>query len=95
MIEYALLLFRAKLGDGLISGKYSIAPPAGMEDEGRQGIPPRMFKVLIGRGNPTFASNRQQDAQEFLLHLINIIDVRFASPNGDNHFDEKINLPHR
>ncbi|XP_043283327.1 ubiquitin carboxyl-terminal hydrolase 5 [Venturia canescens] len=64
----------AKLGSGLLSGKYSVPPPVESEDEGRQGIPPRMFKILIGRGNPTFASNRQQDAPEFFLHLINIID---------------------
>lgn len=66
----------AKLGIGLLSGKYSEQPSkSGSEnDESRQGIPPRMFKVLIGRGHPDFSSNRQQDAQEFLLHLINILD---------------------
>lgn len=36
-----------------------------------------MFKNLIGRGHPGFSSNRQQDAQEFILHLINILDVIF------------------
>ncbi|XP_053985117.1 ubiquitin carboxyl-terminal hydrolase 5 [Hylaeus anthracinus] len=64
----------AKLGIGLLSGKYSVPPNTNNEDESRQGIPPRMFKTLIGRGHPGFSSNRQQDAQEFFLHLINIID---------------------
>ncbi|KAJ8680108.1 hypothetical protein QAD02_015895 [Eretmocerus hayati] len=64
----------AKLGVGLLSGKYSQPPETKTDDEGRQGIPPRMFKNLVGRGHPGFSSNRQQDAQEFILHLINILD---------------------
>lgn len=64
----------AKLGIGLLSGKYSIPPNTNHEHESRQGIPPRMFKTLVGRGHPGFSSNRQQDAQEFFLHIINIID---------------------
>ncbi|XP_008209827.1 ubiquitin carboxyl-terminal hydrolase 5 isoform X2 [Nasonia vitripennis] len=64
----------AKLGVGLLSGKYSQQPESKTDDENRQGIPPRMFKNLIGRGHPGFSSNRQQDAQEFILHLINILD---------------------
>lgn len=70
------LLYRAKLGVGLLSGKYSEQPSKpSADDESRQGIPPRMFKILIGRGHPGFSSNRQQDAQEFFLHLINILNV--------------------
>ncbi|XP_023247386.1 ubiquitin carboxyl-terminal hydrolase 5 isoform X2 [Copidosoma floridanum] len=65
----------AKLGNGLLSGKYSQPPDeSNKNDDGRQGISPRMFKNLIGRGHPGFMSNRQQDAQEFLLHLINALD---------------------
>ena len=33
-----------------------------------------MFKAVVGHGHPEFATNRQQDAQEFLLHLLNMID---------------------
>jgi uncharacterized UBP type Zn finger protein len=66
-------IFRAKLGVGLLSGKYSQPPKS--DEESRQGIPPRMFKVLIGRGHADFFSNRQQDAQEFFLYLINILNV--------------------
>lgn len=66
----------SKLGCGLLSGKYSIEPndKTNNEDYNRQGISPRMFKNLISRGHPGFSSNRQQDAQEFFLHLTNIID---------------------
>ncbi|CAK9822790.1 Ubiquitin carboxyl-terminal hydrolase 5 [Anthophora retusa] len=64
----------AKLGVGLLSGKYSIPPNTDNENESRQGIPPRMFKTLVCRGHPVFSSNWQQDAQEFFLHVINVID---------------------
>ncbi|KAI0220577.1 Ubiquitin carboxyl-terminal hydrolase 5 [Lamellibrachia satsuma] len=37
-----------------------------------QGIRPHMFKTLIGRGHPEFSTKRQQDAQEFILHLLNM-----------------------
>ena len=40
------------------------------------GIRPQMFKSLVGKGHPEFSTKRQQDAQEFLLHLINLIEVR-------------------
>lgn len=40
------------------------------------GIAPRMFKALVGQGHPEFSTNRQQDAQEFLLHFINMVEVR-------------------
>lgn len=38
-----------------------------------------MFKALVGRGHPEFSTNRQQDAQEFLLHFINMVEVKFSS----------------
>lgn len=43
------------------------------------GIAPRMFKALVGRGHPEFSTNRQQDAQEFLLHFINMVEVNLFS----------------
>lgn len=43
------------------------------------GIAPRMFKALVGRGHPEFSTNRQQDAQEFLLHFINMVEVKLLS----------------
>ena len=34
-----------------------------------------MFKSLVGKGHPEFSTKRQQDAQEFLLHLFSMIEV--------------------
>jgi ubiquitin carboxyl-terminal hydrolase 5/13 len=73
--------FRSKLGIGLLSGKYSKAPPEASkakqtDDELQPGISPHMFKSLIGRGHPLFSTKRQQDAQEFFLHFINTLEVK-------------------
>lgn len=38
-----------------------------------------MLKALVSRGHPEFSSNRQQDAHEFLLHMINLVEVSEAS----------------
>ncbi|XP_056458452.1 ubiquitin carboxyl-terminal hydrolase 5 isoform X1 [Gadus chalcogrammus] len=71
----------AKLGYGLLSGEYSKPAPDPGDDNGtaeprgdQVGIAPRMFKALIGRGHAEFSTNRQQDAQEFLLHFINMVE---------------------
>lgn len=51
-----------------------------------KGIPPGMFKALIGRGHPEFSTMRQQDAQEFFLHLLSTIEQtqRTAPPGLTN-----------
>uniref|UniRef100_A0A4W4FKU2 Ubiquitin carboxyl-terminal hydrolase n=1 Tax=Electrophorus electricus TaxID=8005 RepID=A0A4W4FKU2_ELEEL len=86
---------RAKLGHGLLSGEYSKPAPdpaddlsAPSEPRGDQvGIAPRMFKALVGRGHPEFSTNRQQDAQEFLLHFINMVERNCRSgPNPSEAF---------
>uniref|UniRef100_A0A671T2R0 Ubiquitin carboxyl-terminal hydrolase n=1 Tax=Sinocyclocheilus anshuiensis TaxID=1608454 RepID=A0A671T2R0_9TELE len=76
---FRLFKIRAKLGYGLLSGEYSKPekPFINMTFfvQGDQlGIAPRMFKALVGRGHPEFSTNRQQDAQEFLLHFINMVE---------------------
>ncbi|XP_008321016.1 ubiquitin carboxyl-terminal hydrolase 5 isoform X2 [Cynoglossus semilaevis] len=84
----------AKLGYGLLSGEYSKpAPDPGEENESSEprgdqvGIAPRMFKALVGRGHPEFSTNRQQDAQEFLLHFINMVERNSRSgPNPSEAF---------
>ncbi|XP_056636547.1 ubiquitin carboxyl-terminal hydrolase 5 isoform X1 [Diorhabda sublineata] len=63
----------AKLGHGLLSGKYSVAPPLG-EDADCPGICPQMFKNLVGKGHPEFSTKKQQDAQEFLLHIYSMLE---------------------
>ena len=63
----------AKLGFGLMSGKYSSISEDSL-DTGENGITPTMFKNLIGKGHPDFSTKQQQDAQEFLLHLFSVIE---------------------
>lgn len=46
----------------------------------QKGISPRMFKALVSRGHPEFSSNRQQDAHELLLHIVNLVEVSEAKP---------------
>jgi ubiquitin carboxyl-terminal hydrolase 5/13 len=71
-----------KLANGLLSGKYSkpleVATSRNKETDthtqSQIGIPPRTFKHLVGKGHPEFSTNRQQDALEFLQHLIQLIE---------------------
>uniref|UniRef100_A0A7N6BGW2 Ubiquitin carboxyl-terminal hydrolase 13 n=1 Tax=Anabas testudineus TaxID=64144 RepID=A0A7N6BGW2_ANATE len=44
----------------------------------QKGVSPRMLKALVSRGHPEFSSNRQQDAHEFLLHMINLVERNSA-----------------
>ena len=55
-------------------GKYSEEQQSDSETKEQIGIKPTMFKNLIGRGHHEFSTKRQQDVQEFFLHLINIIE---------------------
>lgn len=65
----------AKLAHGLLSGEYSKPPSEESIDcKNQVEIKPQMFKNLIGKGHPEFSTKRQQDAQEFFLHLINILE---------------------
>ncbi|KAI6080021.1 Ubiquitin carboxyl-terminal hydrolase 5 isoform X1 [Aix galericulata] len=81
--------FWAKLGHGLLSGEYSKPVSAEGEQQPDQkgvqnGIAPRMFKSLIGKGHPEFSTNRQQDAQEFFLHFINMVERNCRSSENPN-----------
>lgn len=79
-----------KLADGLLSGRYSrpdsrvIAAPDTPEVPHQKGLAPTMFKYLIGHGHEEFATMRQQDAFEFLLHV-------FKSVSLSKHPDGQIN----
>ncbi|GBG74219.1 hypothetical protein CBR_g17932 [Chara braunii] len=73
----------AKLAHGLLSGKYSVPSVEASSKEAaegesvmqaQEGIPPRMFKTLIGTGHPEFSSGRQQDALEFFQHLLDVVE---------------------
>uniref|UniRef100_A0A8C5I7I0 Ubiquitin carboxyl-terminal hydrolase n=1 Tax=Gouania willdenowi TaxID=441366 RepID=A0A8C5I7I0_GOUWI len=80
---------RAKLGHGLLSGLYSKPPMKSelIEQHQQKGVSPRMLKALVSRGHPEFCSNRQQDAHEFLLHIINLVERNSAgSENPSDAF---------
>lgn len=74
-----------KLADGILSGRYSKpetnvhATPDTPEVPHQNGLSPAMFKHLVGRGHEEFATMRQQDAFEFLLHLFKLINVSNSS----------------
>lgn len=74
-----------KLADGILSGRYSRpetnvhATPDTPEVPHQNGLSPAMFKHLVGRGHTEFATMRQQDAFEFLLHLFKLINVSNSS----------------
>lgn len=68
-----------KIADGLISGRYAkpdsdvIASESTPEVPHQKGLAPSMLKHLVGRGHEEFSTMRQQDAFEFLLHLLKLI----------------------
>jgi len=67
-----------KLGSCLMNGDYSTEKPEiaekSNEVKGDNGVKPVMFKNLIGRGHPEFSGKQQQDAQEFYLHLLTVME---------------------
>lgn len=66
-----------KIHDGLLSGRYS-RPSALKGDEYQLGIKPSSFKALIGAEHLEFRTNKQQDANEFLLYLLDKLDGEFG-----------------
>lgn len=75
-----------KLYDGLTSGRYS-KPSALKGDDYQNGIKPSTFKALIGADHQEFKTNKQQDANEFLLYLFDKLDKQFGlSLNKDFKF---------
>lgn len=46
-----------------------------------------MFKAIVGRGHQEFGSSRQQDAQEFYLHLMTLIDRHQRNATVSNPVD--------
>ncbi|KAG9329067.1 hypothetical protein JZ751_008172 [Albula glossodonta] len=85
----------AKLGHALLSGQYSRPPVKSelieqvMKEERRvldvpqqRGVSPRMFKALVGKDHPEFSSTRQQDALEFFLHLMQLVERDNSGPEN-------------
>lgn len=74
-----------KLADGLLSGRYAVPDTQTTEELPHQkGISPGMFKALIGRGHPEFATMRQQDAFEFWCHLCDKISASSRKTKQDD-----------
>lgn len=70
-----------KIYHGLFSGKYSKPNPnliASKGDDHQLGIKPSAFKNLIGENHPEFKTQRQQDAFEFFLYLLDKLDGEFG-----------------
>jgi len=61
----------AKLGVGLCTDQYSSAAPAAGEKS--PSVEPRTFKHLVGKGHSEFSSGRQQDACEYLQHILEVM----------------------
>ncbi|KAL8293937.1 hypothetical protein RB600_000079 [Gaeumannomyces tritici] len=79
-----------KIGDGLLSGRYSkpdtdvVVSEHSTEIPHQKGLQPSMLKHLIGRGHEEFSTMRQQDAFELLQHLIKMITrSKHPSPADD------------
>jgi ubiquitin carboxyl-terminal hydrolase 5/13 len=65
-----------KLADGLWSGRYTKPDTVGAAENEvahQKGLAPAMLKHLIGRGHAEFSTMRQQDAFEFLQHLLKLV----------------------
>merc|ERR1719447_2767846 len=79
-----LTLQLSKLSLCLASGEYSLQDEEPvLNDEGsKPGIKPTMFRQLIGKGHHEFSSNRQQDAQEFFLHLVTLMERAHKKTNS-------------
>ena len=64
-----------KLAFGLLSGDYSREElDENNQVKAQEGIPPKSFKSLVGKGHPEFSTMRQQDAVEFYQYLIQCIE---------------------
>jgi ubiquitin carboxyl-terminal hydrolase 5/13 len=79
-----------KLADGILSGRYSKPDPRSVssvdatEVSHQRGLAPAMFKYLVGQGHEEFATMRQQDAFEFLLHLFKSVSLSKHSDGQSN-----------
>lgn len=68
-----------KIGDGLLSGRYSQRKSNG--EATQDGLKPTGLKTLVGKGHEEFASMRQQDAEEFLQHLLKVLRADASQRN--------------
>lgn len=75
----------SKLGKALISGEYSRKPqPTEDVDLMDNGIKPRLLRSIVGRGHVEFSTKRQQDAHEFLLHILSLVERSVRAIGANN-----------
>ncbi|KAI8983550.1 hypothetical protein BDB01DRAFT_722821, partial [Pilobolus umbonatus] len=72
-----------KIADGLLSGRYSQPTVNNEGVPSQKGIPPTMFKSLIGKGHEEFSTMRQQDAFEFFQYLCKTTQQKENVSNND------------
>ncbi|KAH0517090.1 Ubiquitin carboxyl-terminal hydrolase 13 [Microtus ochrogaster] len=85
-LALGILLYRGVFCIGLCSGQEALQLRI-LEWPQQNGISPRMFKAFVSKSHPEFSSNRQQDAQEFFLHLVNLVERnRIGSENPSDVF---------
>lgn len=66
------------------TSRYSVEPPninleeAVDTDDLQPGISPVMFRTLVGRGHAEFSTKKQQDAMEFLEHILKMTSCNSA-----------------
>lgn len=58
----------------------ALAHPTPEHTAWQVGLKPAGFKALVGKGHAEFATMRQQDAEEFFVHLLTVLR-RFNHPN--------------
>ncbi|CAL8084871.1 unnamed protein product [Calicophoron daubneyi] len=80
----------AKLGHGICSGAHSWLVPDNLNEirEGPvpllPGIRPQLFRRLVGKHNATFAAKHQQDAFDFLIYLLDLLDSKTKSKDNES-----------
>lgn len=92
-----------KIGDGLLSGRYSKPEPEAVALDGQdpavahqRGLAPSMFKHLVGRGHQEFSTMRQQDAFELFQHLFKLVTrSSHPSPSDDPTLPFRFSLEQR
>eukprot|EP00796_Vickermania_ingenoplastis_P002308 gene2308-1445_t len=59
-----------RMAEGLLSGKYCAPEGASAKSDDAGGVCPRLFKTVFAENHPEFSTGSQQDAQEYLLFLL-------------------------
>ncbi|GMR53680.1 hypothetical protein PMAYCL1PPCAC_23875, partial [Pristionchus mayeri] len=82
----------AKLFSSLVSGNFAKPPP----NHEYNGVKPTQFRKVVGRGHVEFSTCKQQDAEEYLRHLMDKISTNlpwtFGDPNSALRFKQQVRL---